>query len=378
MQKLYWRPAHVSRIVHVLVAVIACGALLGAERFQRSARQSDFETKLAAARRMDRGMEILRAHRTRHVGPVDTEVDPTDSGMLGLASSSITTSSGSLEAKRTTANPNWAAAVVDMLREAGVERGELVAIGISGSFPALNLAAFAAARELELEVVSIASAGASSFGANIPGLTWLDMERLLLDAEIIGARSVAASLGGTRDRALGMGRDGRERLREAIARNRADFIEVGDETASIEKRMAIYEDRAEGRRYAAYLNAGGSLVSVGPKSVKRLYRPGVNLRPDPRATLVDSVTMRFLTAGTPVVNLSKVVPLALAHGMPVEPLTLPLVGEGAVFERRTHDRRLVAALLVGLVGVSWALLRGGVGTQLGISGGRGRKLEPMV
>jgi poly-gamma-glutamate system protein len=340
--------------------------------------QPDFEAKVAAARQMERGMEILRSHRKRSLEPVDVDVDPTGSGMLGLASSSITTNSGSLEAKRTTANPNWAAVLVDLLRDAGVERGDLVAVGISGSFPALNTAAFVAADVLDLDVVSIASAGASSFGANIPGLTWLDMEGLLFGAEIIRARSVAASLGGTRDRALGMSRSGRERLREAIARNGADYIEVTDETSSIEKRMAIYEARSEGRRYAAYINAGGALVSIGPKSVKRLYRPGVNLRPHPRAALVDSVTMRFLGDGTPVVNLSKVVPLALAYGLPIEPPALAKVGEGPVFEKRTHDRRLVAGLLAGLVAVTWALLRQGVGAQLGIASGRGRKLERMV
>lgn len=376
MQELYWRPAYVSQIVHVLVAVIACGALLGAERFQRTAVQPDFEAKLTAAQRMERGMEILRTHRERHVAKVDLEIDPTGSGMLGLASSSITTNTGSLEAKRTTANPNWAAVMVEMLRIAGVERGDLVAVGISGSFPALNLAALVAADVMGLEVVMISSAGASSFGANIPGFTWLDMERVLAEAEIISARSVAASLGGTRDRALGMSQAGRTQLRETIARNGVGYLDVTDEIASIEKRMAIYAEHAGGRRFAAYINAGGALVSIGPKSVKRLYRPGVNLRPDPRAAPIDSVTMRFLGAGTPVVNLSKVVPLAERYGLPVEPEALPSVGEGDIFERREHDVRLVAVLLAGLVVVSVALLRLGVGGQL--LGGGGRKLERMV
>ena len=376
MQELYWRPAHVSRIVHVLVAVIACGALLGAERFQRTRVQPDSEAKLAAAKQMERGMEILRAHRERNVAKVDEEVDPTGSGMLGLASSSITTNTGSLEAKRTTANPNWAAVMVEMLRTAGVERGDLVAVGFSGSFPALNLAALAAADVMELEVVAISSAGASSFGANIPGFAWLDMERILADAEIISARSVAASLGGTRDRALGMSAGGRVELRETIDRNDVAYIDVVDELSSVEKRMVIYEEQARGRRFAAYINAGGSLVSIGPKSVKRLYRPGVNLRPHPRAALIDSVTMRFLGAGTPVVNLSKVVPLAERYGLPVEPTAMPPVGAGDTFERREHDARLVAVLLAGLVVLSVALLRLGVGGQL--LGGGGRKLERMV
>ena len=100
---------------------------------------------------------------------------------------------------------------------------------MSGSFPALNLAAFVAADVLELEVVSIASAGASSWGANIPGLSWLDMESVLSKAEILSHRSIAASLGGTRDRALGVSAAGKRRLREAIERNGLLFLETQSE-----------------------------------------------------------------------------------------------------------------------------------------------------
>src|SRR5262245_30111865 len=125
--------------------------------------------------------------------------------------------------------------------------------------------------------------------------------------------------------------------------------------------MRIYQERAGRRRFAAYINAGGALVSLGPKSVKRLYEPGVNLRPHPRGIGVDSVTMRFLTQGTPVINLSKVIPLAEQYGLPIEPTVLPTAGQGPVFAKRSHDPRIVAALLVGLAGACYVLLRLEVG-----------------
>ena len=379
MQQLYWRPANASSGVHVLVAVIAVGALLSAERFQRTVVAHDFEEKLRAAKRMERGIDVLRTWRVRNdLAPLDTELDPTGSGLIGPASSITTTNSGSLAAKRTTVNPNWAAVMVDLLHRAGVERGDLVAVGISGSFPALNLAALVAAEELGVETVTIASAGASSFGANIPGFGWLDMEHVLADAKIISSRSVAASLGGTRDRALGMDRAGRKLLRQTIEQYGIEFIDVKQEIASIEDRMRIYQERAGGRRYAAYINAGGALVSIGPKSVKRLYEPGVNLRPHPRGLGVDSVMMRFLTQGTPVINLSKVVPLAEMFGLPVEPAKLPNAGEGPVFAKRSHERRLVGGLLAVLAASSFALLRLEVGARLFAASGGQNKLERMV
>jgi poly-gamma-glutamate system protein len=378
VQRIYWRPATATGGVHLLVAVIACAALLAAERFQSVVVAPDYDDKLAAAKTMQRGLDLVRIHRVRNFAPIDTEIDPTGSGMIGLASSITTTNSGSLAAKRTTVNPNWAAVLVDLMHRAGVERGDLVAVGISGSFPALNMAALIAADALGVETVTIASAGASSFGANIPGFGWLDMEQLLAGAEIFKSRTVAASLGGTRDRALGMDRAGRRMLRESIDAYGIRFIDVREEIASIEERMKIYQERAGGRRFAAYINAGGALVSLGPKSVKRLYRPGVNLRPQPRGIGIDSVTMRFLNEGVPVINLSKVVPLAEEFGLPAEPTELPDVGEGPVFARRSHDRRLVAVLLAALVGASFVLLRLEVGARILAIGGRQGKLERMV
>jgi poly-gamma-glutamate system protein len=378
VQKLYWRPARISSLVHLLVAIIAVAALLSVERFQVVQIQQHFEQKLHAANRMHRGMEIIRLHRIKNVAGVDREVDPADSGMIGAANSSITTSTGSLAAKRTTANPNWAAIVVDQLLEAGVQPGDLVAVGVSGSFPALNLAAFISTEVLELDFVSIASAGASSFGANFPDFTWLDMERVLINSEVISRGSAAGSLGGTLDRAVGIPESSRARLRAALDRNHVPFIEVDEEISSIDQRMKVYDDYAGGRRIAAYINVGGSIVSIGPKSAKRLYRPGLNLKPNPRGIGVDSVMMRFLRDGVPVINLSKVVALADRYGMPIEPQELPAVGSGLVFEKREHSRPLVAGLLVFLLFTLYGLLKLELGARITALGGRRRQMERMV
>jgi poly-gamma-glutamate system protein len=379
VQKLYWRPAHVSRVVHVLVALIALATLLSVERFKIVYVQPNFEDKIEAAKRMQRGMDVIRNHRVRNVAAVDLDVDPTNSGLVGFAASSTTTNTGSLEAKRTTANPNWAGVVVDLLLRADVERGDLVAIGVSGSFPALNIATFVAIEELGLEAVSIASAGASSWGANIPGLSWLDMEQILIEAEVMSHGSIAASLGGARDRAVGMPGSGRRRLRDAIERNGVIFIETKDEIESIEQRMQIYAQHAGGRRFAAYLNAGGSLVSIGPKSIKRIYKPGLILKPHPRALQIDSVIMRFLTDGVPVINLSKVLPLAEQYGLPIEPTELPPVGEGTVFKNREYNRPLLAGSLIFLLAALYGLLKLELGARIAeLSGSRRRPVEPMV
>jgi poly-gamma-glutamate system protein len=378
MQKLYWRPARVPQSVHLLVMGIAVAGFVVVERFQTTIVQPELQRKLEASRLMQAGMEHLREHRVRNLGPVDLEVDPTGSGLLGLASSPITTNTGSLPAKRTTTNPNWAAVVVDLLHQAGVEPGDTLAVGFSGSFPALNLAALCAARVMELEVVAISSVGASSWGANVPGLTWLDMERILRQKGVFPYQSVAASLGGTRDRAVGMGKAGRRRLEQVVRRAEIEFIETEDEIQSIDRRMDLYRLHARGAAIAAYVNIGGSLVSIGPKPVKHVYRPGLNLSLPPRAALIDSVIQRFIRSGVPVVNLSKIVPLAEAYGFPIEPETLPRVGEGLVFARREVSRWLAGAALVAIAASLVALLRLDLVSRLAPGGKPGRRVEPMV
>src|SRR5688500_15111906 len=99
MQRLYWRPATASSGVHVLVAVIALAALFAAERFQRVVVAPDFEEKQRASSTVQRAFDLVRSHRTHDLAslaPIDLELDPTGSGMIGFASSITTTNSGSL------------------------------------------------------------------------------------------------------------------------------------------------------------------------------------------------------------------------------------------------------------------------------------------
>jgi hypothetical protein len=142
--------------------------------------------------------------------------------------------------------------------------------------------------------------------------------------------------------------------------------------------MEIYREYAGGRRFAAYVNVGGSLVSIGPKSVKRLYRPGLNLKANPRGGGVDSVMMRFLRDGVPVINLTKVVALAERYGLPIEPTELSPVGEGLVFEREGYNLFLVAGLLVSLLVVLYGLLKFDLGARIVSLGGRRRQMERMI
>ena len=131
----------------------------------------DYEIKLFAAQKLQGWMDDIRDYKLE-AGLSLTPYDTHKTGMIGDEYTPITTSLGSEEAKRTTANPDMAALLVQMLTEAGVKSGDTIGAGFSGSFPTLNLAVLAAGEAMNVKVIYIASMGASTFGANQPQFTF--------------------------------------------------------------------------------------------------------------------------------------------------------------------------------------------------------------
>ena len=72
---------------------------------------------------MRRSTQAVRQEKLRIGIPVDRRLDTNDTGLIGVEYTDITTTLGSLSAKRTSTNPAFAAAVVDMLDQAGVRPG---------------------------------------------------------------------------------------------------------------------------------------------------------------------------------------------------------------------------------------------------------------
>ncbi|UCF83230.1 MAG: poly-gamma-glutamate system protein [Desulfobacteraceae bacterium] len=364
MKKIYWRPSSVPRVILVVIAIIGISGMSSVELFKAKIRQPYYGEKIRAARAMNSGMEFIRKYRLRNVGPIDPETDPADSGMIGLATSPITSTTGYLKVKQTTINPNWAAVLVDMLKRAGVKEGDAIASTFSGSFPAISLAVLTAAETLRLKVIAISSVAASNWGANIPDLTWLDLERILHEQGIISHRSVAASLGGEEDKALGMKEHSREMLRSAIERNGVRLIEIDNLKENIVKKMSIYKEFSEGKRISAYVNVGGGTIAVGSVKGKKLYQPGLNKRPSPEALRVDSVMTRFAREGVPVIHMIYIDRLAEKYGLPKSPQMMPHIGEGDIFTRLTYNLYLASFVLVVLIFILYVFLRRDIGFRI--------------
>jgi poly-gamma-glutamate system protein len=361
VKRIYWRPRVVSTNALLVIAATALSAQVVVETFPEPRSEMQLQQMLEASRLSNEAMDIVKHERERRRLPIDPIADPAGSGIIGLPMSEITSNTGNLLAKQTTLNPNWAAVAVRLLREAGVREGDTVAVGLSGSFPALNISLYAAMATLRVEPIVISSASASQWGANHPKFLWLDMERVLYDHKVFPFRSIAASFGGAEDRATGLSDEGLKILRRAIARSKLPLIEPANYAESVVERMAIYRDKAGGKPIRAYVNVGGGTSSVGTRRAKFAFRPGINRSTPPRAALIDSVMARFLDDGVPVIHFLQVNRMAKRFGLPVSPQVRPAVGTGQVFLQRRYNPWLTLGSLSLVVGSLFLFIRSGRG-----------------
>lgn len=310
------------------------------------------EEKAAAVALMRRASDAVSDAKLVAGIPVDRRLDPNGTGLIGVEYTDITTTLGSLVAKRTSTNPAFAAVVVDMLGRAGVRRGDRVAVGFSGSFPALNVAVLSAASVLELRPVILSSVGASTYGANQPEMTWLDMERVLAEAGLFHFRSAAASLGGITDTGGGLDGTGIAAGLVAIRRNGIPLIEEnGSATleADVRSRMAFYDQALGGARPAAFINVGGPATSIGDGLEAHRVPTGL-LKKVPRVRRPERGIIYLMgERGVPVIHLLEIKSIAARYGIPVDAFPLP-AGTSANFPvTGRYSPALAAAGLAAMV-----------------------------
>lgn len=276
-------------------------------------------------------LEALRGCR----GAIGLEWDPAQdvnrTGLIGLEHSVLTTSIGSLEAKRTTTNPNFAGLLVYLMKEAGVKEGDAVAVGASGSFPALAVAAVAAAEVMRAEPLVILSLGASQWGANHPRFHGLSILDCLLDRGVIRSRPIAVSLGGDRDSGEDMLPEGRDLLVQDIHSRAYPLVLEPSLQRNVEDRMRLYAEKAGRMRIAVFVNIGGNHANMGTSPEVLNLKPGltkVNTLPDPEHR---GVLHEMASRGIPVIHLLFIRGLAERYLLPWDPVPLPEPGEGELY-----------------------------------------------
>ena len=378
--KIYWRASKIPTWGLVFLSLIAIVILLAAENItvRDPVVERHYSTMVAASRTVRDGIDVIRPLRA-DIRPINPENDPQRSGMLGISSSEVTTTIGGLESKQTTINPNWGAVAVKLLADAGVEEGDLVAVAVSGSFPTLNLAVYAAIEAMGAEPVIIASGSSSQYGANVEGLLWLDMERELRSAGVLNSTPVAASIGGVEDRGADISAQGRRVIIESIERNGTRMIEPSNYQEAVADRVALYREYSGGRPFKAFVNVGGGATIVGPPGIDSQFSSGLQRNAPARAFAVDTVMGYFLREGVPAIHFIGVHSMAERFGLPIAPRDPVPVGDGGVYSSANYSRPLAFFLGLILIGLTYLMVRSaGVIGFWKREGHSGKGVKPMV
>lgn len=377
-QKLYWRPSEIPTSALLLLAVAAIAALVVVETFTRKESSDYYDEMLSAARLVQQSIETLRPVRGR-IEPINPDVDPLRSGLIGVATSPLTSNSGDLESKQATINPNWAAAVIRLLADAGVEPGDHVAIAVSGSFPALNLAVYAALESMRVEPITIVSGSASQWGSNVPGFAWMDITRELRDAQLIDIQADAATLGGIEDRGIGLDQRGIRLIRQAAERAGIELMVPESYEAAVVERIRIYREAADGEPIAALINVGGGTATTGPNIVDHYFGSGLIRSAPAGAFRVPSVMGHFLQQGVPVINFSGIRNLATQFDLPYPPEQMESIGSGGAYRAESYQRWLSALMILLLLGLTALIMRSAnIALSTGQSGRKKDAMKPKV
>jgi len=353
-----YRPSFRSIWTILAIAIFAITALYVVEG-NKVYRQNDwYREKMEAAKLMQTAMETLREERLSQKGlMLDSVNDPNQTGLIGEQYSLITTDRGALDIKQSLLNPNFAAVCVEMFKELGCQKNDLVAISFTGSMPGANLAILSAVHVLELHPVIISSVGASEWGANDPYFTWLDMEATLAERGLWPYRSVAASLGGGKDIGVGLSPKGRSLLEQAIERNKAELIYKEPLYESIDKRMEIYQKIAGGQSYSAFVNVGGGVAVLGNSINGKLIPPGAHRRIKAQNFLREGVIIKFAKNGIPLIHILNVRTILNKYELPIAPYPLPQIGEGPIFVQERYNLILTGIALILLCLIIYGVIR---------------------
>ncbi len=355
---MFWKASKVGKFSLIILAVIGLMVISLVEFSLHRVKQRWFDEKLAAAELTGQAHETIKNAAFEKKIVVDNISDPNETGLIGEQFTLITTDQGDLDAKLTTTNPNWAGIIVHLLKRALVRKGDYVAVSWTGSMPALNIAVLAAIETIGARPVIISSVGASMWGANNPDFAWLDMESLLYNRGIFHYKSVAASIGGRGDRGGNLSPKGRKQCRQIVERNGVPLIEEDILDKAVKKRYENFMKHIpRGKNFAAYINVGGGLASIGSAHNLEIIKPGL-IRYLPKYNYPIRGTMiLFGEKGMPIIDLTSIKKLSTRYGLPISPEPLPDPPSGGIFYRPHYRTELVGALLVLYAIATFVIIR---------------------
>ncbi len=340
-----------SNIVLGALSLLSLIALIVVEQSKTIVKQEWYNEKVEASNLSKKMTSYIKDYRLEKGVFIDEINDPNRTALIGQEYSLITTDRGNIDAKLLTTNPNFAAIIVQLLKDAGLNKGDNVAVAMTGSFPGLNISVLAALQTLKLKPIIISSVGASNWGANDPYFTWLDMEDLIYNAGISNYKSVAASMGGGNDKGRGLSLQGRTLIKKAIKRNIIDFINEEFLENSIEERMVIYNKYAGNNNIKTFINIGGGIASLGNSVNGKIISSGLTENLQVKNFPAKGVIIQMGQKGIPIIHLLNINKLVKKYGLIKNTGKIPNTNEGEIFAKKKYSitTTLIATILLIIV-----------------------------
>ena len=314
-----------------------------------------YNSKVNAAQLMDKALQILKDSRMEEGVFIDIENDPNETGLVGSPFSLITTDEGDLDAKLTTLDPNFSAAIVELMSQINLKKNDTIAVLMTGSMPGANIAVLTACKALGIIPITISSVGASQWGANQVDFTWLDMESILIENDLIPRRSIAASIGGRNDMGRLLSPAGRKIITENIEKYELPLILKNRLAENIDDRMRKFSEYYPIENYKAIVNIGGGVASLGTSFNLKLLPPGIVKRIDindiGRPGGIEGVFSKFIKMNIPGLHILNIQSLTQQFRMPFAPIPIPEIGVGILYADERYNL-IVSALSLLIVGSS--------------------------
>ncbi|MDI3503469.1 MAG: hypothetical protein PWP64_405 [Candidatus Cloacimonadota bacterium] len=355
MYRKMYRPSLKSGWSLFILFVLSIILYLIASHSYVEIRTKNYEEKMAAANLMQQYIEVLQTEIKARGLEIDPINDPFQTGLIGARFSPITTDRGLLSEKQAAINPNIAAIFVEELSR--LKPGDKVAIGITGSNPAVNLALYAALTTLKLDPKIIVSLSSASYGANREELTWLDMEAILKEKGLLDFGCSYASIGGSEDRGIGLTENGLNALKDAMKRNNVEMILGSTLEESVDLHMQAYDQMLEDQgRYRLFVNIGAGLANVGSGPNARLIPEGLNTKLAERNFEKEGVIMKMAKMNVPVLHIRRILRWARNYDLSLSLDEKPVIGEGKVFSSVIHNVTVASICLAILIAAIIAVI----------------------
>jgi poly-gamma-glutamate system protein len=311
-----------------------------------------YEDKVLASKTMSAFMDSLKAEQKRLGISIDPVNDPLQTGLIGAARTTITTDRGLLGEKQAALNPNIAAIFIEEFHKQGLKSGDHIAVGLTGSTPATNLALYAAIKTMKLEPAIITSVSSASYGANMEDFTWLDMERVLKNNGLIDFQSSYASLGGKDDLGIGLPDEGIAAILATVKRNGVSLLAGSTLDENVQNRATAYTQLLpEGQRYKLFVNIGRGLANVGSEPNANQLREGMNPKLAEEQYTPEGIMMVMARENVPVFSLQHIQRWIKKYNLESDNGKLPIPGEGPAFSVKKHNV-LIASICLALLALA--------------------------